>query len=312
MFTLFCSPKSFADPHINIIQTNAFKAWKLLTPEPEVLIFGNEPGTAEICQKSGFRHIPHIACNSSGTPLQSAIFKTAAGTATRPFLCYINSDIIIPQAALSAMQIIATSFIRKAFSPDEEIIQPFLAVTSRVDCNIISPLALGGSEGLEQFVKKAMDEGSVHPPSGSDLFFFPVKYSIPMPDFAIGRPCWDNWLIYYFRQQKLPVIDFSPYASLIHQNHDYRHIRGGDGKSFDGKEADENMTVLGSTRYLFTLFDCTHVMQKNGAMRKPLSVRYVIRRLRAVAAMHPMLWALVEICLKPLCQAVETMLRVGK
>ena len=31
-----------------------------------------------------------------------------------------------------------------------------------------------------------------------------------MPDFAIGRAGWDNWMIYHARQQGWPVIDGTP------------------------------------------------------------------------------------------------------
>ena len=37
----------------------------------------------------------------------------------------------------------------------------------------------------------------------------------------IGRPGYDNWLIWYARRNFIPVIDLSKEVSVIHQNHHF-------------------------------------------------------------------------------------------
>ena len=45
--TIFSTPKSFSDPHINMIQRNAIRSWKQLGDVVEVLLIGDEPGLRE-------------------------------------------------------------------------------------------------------------------------------------------------------------------------------------------------------------------------------------------------------------------------
>jgi len=45
--TIFTAPKPFSDPHINIIQRNAVRSWKMLGPDAEVLLIGDENGIKE-------------------------------------------------------------------------------------------------------------------------------------------------------------------------------------------------------------------------------------------------------------------------
>ena len=42
-----------------------------------------------------------------------------------------------------------------------------------------------------------------------------------IPDFVIGRPGYDNWLIWYARRNFIPVIDISKEIEVIHQTHHY-------------------------------------------------------------------------------------------
>ena len=45
-----------------------------------------------------------------------------------------------------------------------------------------------------------------------------------IPQFALGRWYWDQWLVYRARRLGGALIDASACVMAIHQNHDYRHI----------------------------------------------------------------------------------------
>lgn len=62
MLTIFSCPKPFRG-HINIIQRNAIRSWTLLQARPEIILIGNEEGTAEVCKEFGLRHIPDVERN---------------------------------------------------------------------------------------------------------------------------------------------------------------------------------------------------------------------------------------------------------
>ena len=67
MLTLFAIPKQFHG-YSGVIQRNAVKSWTLLRPPPEIILFGDEDGTAEAVKEFGIRHIPKVARNEYGTP----------------------------------------------------------------------------------------------------------------------------------------------------------------------------------------------------------------------------------------------------
>ena len=57
--TIFTTPKKF-DGHIGVIQRNAVASWTRMSPRPEVILFGTEPGTAEAAAEFGLRHISGV------------------------------------------------------------------------------------------------------------------------------------------------------------------------------------------------------------------------------------------------------------
>jgi len=65
MLTLFTTAKPFRG-HSGIIQCNALKSWTLLHPDIEIILFGDDEGTAEVCAEYGLRHETHVERHESG------------------------------------------------------------------------------------------------------------------------------------------------------------------------------------------------------------------------------------------------------
>ena len=98
-----------------------------------------------------------------------------------------------------------------------------------------------------------------------------------MPDFAIGRAGWDNWMIYHARRQGWQVIDGTPDLALIHQNHDYSHLPGGK-PHYTLAESDRNIALAGGPQNLYLVLDANRQL-RNGAIRPPRAS--LLRLLRA-------------------------------
>ena len=97
----------------------------------------------------------------------------------------------------------------------------------------------------------------MHRPAGSDFFLFPRGCYAEVPDFAIGRAGWDNWMIYEARRQRWPVIDCTPSVMIVHQNHDYRHLPNGQAH-YTLPETDENIRLAGGQATIrYTIVDAT-------------------------------------------------------
>lgn len=94
MLTIFATPKPFRG-HEGVIQRNAIGSWVPLHPECEVLLFGDEPGAAEIAQELGVRHVPGVRRSEFGTKRLDHIFARAQEMARHDILCHANCDIIL-------------------------------------------------------------------------------------------------------------------------------------------------------------------------------------------------------------------------
>ncbi len=217
--------------HNAIIQNNALDNWACL-PGVSVILLGNDPGSAEAARERGFQHIPEIAVSEYGTPLLSAMFTAAQAAATTPFVSYINGDILLPVDFAVTVSALGEYF------------EKFLMVGERWDVDIVAPLPVGSAAGdttalLREYKGKRQD------PTGIDYFAFPTGLVTYMPEFRIGRPGWDNWLIWKTKRLGIPVVDVSSTLTVLHQNHGYRHVPGGNGRSWDGSpEAAQNRDIL--------------------------------------------------------------------
>jgi len=254
MLTVFSIPKPFKG-HIGTIQRNAITSWTLLRPRPEIILFGNDEGTAALAQELGLRHVPEIACNEYGTPLLGDLFRQAGRNADSKYMCYVNADILL------------VSDFARALPWVWERQPRFLIVSKRINLSVTEPLAF--EAGWEEAVKAHSRESGV--PAGHtaiDIFVFPKGTYPHVPDFGVGRLWFDQWLIKAAKESGIPVIDLSRVAPLFHQNHDYNHVAGGSDWIWKGKEAEHNLRLYNAAPHAFTLLDATHELMPDGTIRR--------------------------------------------
>jgi hypothetical protein len=140
-------------------------------------------------------------------------------------------------------------------------------VSKRINLDVPEPLEF--QPGWEETLKlRARTTGVPEHYSGIDVFFFPKDMYPAVPDFAIGRPWFDHWLIKAARLQDLPVIDASRIAPLFHQRHDYNHVPGGADQVRFGTEAKHNFQLYGGVEHAYTLLDVTHEIAPSGSIRR--------------------------------------------
>jgi len=272
--TLFSAPKPFTDPHIAVIQRNAVQSWTLL-PDVEIILLGEEAGLAQAAGELGVTHIPGVARNQNGTPLISSMFKQARAYSSSELLCIINADMILMPDFLEAAQ-----SCRSRFRGNH-----FVMVSQRWDLDITKPIEFrqGWNTDLRDQTRA---QGRLHRPAGSDFFLFPLSAYLEIPDFAIGRAGWDNWMIYKARTERWPVIDCTPSVMIVHQNHDYSHLPGGKSH-YEHPDTNENIRLAGGPANIrYTILDSTHQLVDGKLERprpsRPRFWRRVERFLRAI------------------------------
>lgn len=261
--TLFTAPKSFKDPHISVIQTNALKSWQALGDQVEIIVLGADEGVAEKTTELGIRNIPQVACNEKGTPLISSMLEMARQNSDSPYLCIVNTDIILFPDLLLAMENAAKRLER------------FLIIGQRWDMDVTRELP-AGNDNFALFKQEVFRKGKLHPPMGSDYFLFPRECYQHIPDLAIGRAGWDNWFIFKSRFEGWPVIDATQDVTIVHQSHDYRHLPGGQ-PHYRLPETRENVVRGGGEHTIFTIADAQYDLKDGNLVRKPISLKRMMR-----------------------------------
>ena len=275
MLTIFATPKPFRG-HSAIIQRNAIRSWTLLRPACEIILMGDEDGTAEISAEFGLRHVPDVARNTFGTPLVSDLFKQAQQLSVRNILCYVNSDIILMSDFIQAIQRVVD---RKS---------QFLLAGQRwgLDVNELLEFRTGWEEVLRT---QARQDGKLDPPYAMDFFVFPRGLLGEIPPFAVGRPRWDNWILYQARSIPVPLIDATPVVMAVHQNHDHSHLPQGEDSFIYGDEALANDDLAGGALHRFQLADATHLLTPQKLRATYYDRKYLARHLHTLPIVHPSL-----------------------
>ncbi|MCX6055495.1 MAG: hypothetical protein NTZ74_11395 [Chloroflexi bacterium] len=265
LLTIFSAPKPFTNLSAATIQRNAIRSWMEMGAEVEVILLGEEEGLSDVAKSLGVCHVGGIRRNSSGTPMVSSLFDAARNVSTSPLLAYVNADILLFQDFFdTSLRIFAEN-------------KRFLQVGQRWDLAIPSDLDFSGG-WQEKLKRDCKSRGVLHKPRGSDYFIFPRPCFQDIPDFAIGRAGWDNWMIYKSRVEGWKTIDSTDGIFAIHQEHDYSHLP--EGKShYHLPETDENIRLAGGKRAIFMLGDATWVYQQGQLHRVRWSWRKFLREI---------------------------------
>lgn len=258
MITLLTCPKPFRG-HIHTIQRNAVQSWKLLRPEPEIILIGNEEGVPEVTKEFNCRHISEMERNEFGTPLLNSIFSNAERKAANGLICFINADIILLNDFTPAIE----SVLR--FQPS------CLMVGRRWNLDVREPISFRSNweNNLRDMVRK---EGKIEIPNAMDFFIYPKGLFGHLPPFALGRTMYDNWLVSQARLKGIPVIDLTDMVTVIHQNHDYSHA-GGKITLAKGREAKRNRELAGGYLFACTVWDADYKLTREGVIRRSILYR---------------------------------------
>lgn len=265
--TLFATPKRF-DGHIGVIQRNAIQSWTRMSPRPEIILFGHEPGTAEAAAEFGLRHIANVKCNQWGTPLISDLFGQAEKLGRGQIVSYVNSDIILLGDFAQALRRVA------------EWSGNFLMVGRRTDLDIKDAIDFE-ADWVTDVRRRADRKGKLQIARSIDYFAFSRGLYPSIPALAIGRFWWDNWLLWKARSLGAQVVDATRDALVIHQNHDYSHTAYGPSKEemMASEECILNARLTCEEnpgdyeqgffwRYAYTIDDATHRLTSGGEIEK--------------------------------------------
>lgn len=251
MLTLFTTAKPFSG-HFNVIQRNALKSWKLLHPDVEVILFGDDEGYAEAARDLALRHEPDVGRNEFGTILISSMFEKAQAIAKHGLLCYANCDIVLLPDFAAALHRV------------KEKQRLFLMIGRRWDMEISKPLGFERVGWDRELRERALRTGRRRTADWVDYFAFSRgTYGEDIPEFAVGRTCWDNWLVWKATASGHAVVDVSPVVVTVHQNHDYSHHPRGAMGVWSGEEMARNFRLTEGVSHLHTIDHAAYRLTEN-------------------------------------------------
>jgi len=239
LITIFAIPKPF-DTNTDLIQRNAINSWSRLGSEVEVLLIGDETGIAETAAELEVGHVGGIEFNQHGTPLVSSAFQIAHRETRSPFLVYCNCDVILMPDFLAAIKTLVA----------DESCRELVAFGRRTDLKLEQEIDFDQQQQVEQLLRDCDREGTPVSNACKEYFIFNRGLYADVPKFAIGRGNWDNWMIHFAKEQKIPAISLSDVARVIHQEHDYSHTPTSASARrlhcyVSGEEARENLQLAG-------------------------------------------------------------------
>ena len=262
--TIFTAPKPFTNPHINIIQRNALAAWTRLA-DVDVLLIGDEPGIPETAREFGVKNVPQVMRDDKGIPLVSSVMEIGHANSYSPLLCFANTDMILMSDLMQATRQV------------NEQSQDFLMVGQRWDLDLTEPYDF--SEDWEERLRgQVAKNGVYHSPWGIDFFIFPRHLYTKVPDFTIGRPAWDNWMVYHARSTWGLAIDITRDVTIIHQNHDYSHLPG-NKPPYGSEVAKSNLAKAGGRKHTFNILDTNRELFQGRIVRPEFRLVRILRRL---------------------------------
>jgi hypothetical protein len=239
--TLFTIPKAFRG-HAGMIQANAVESWTRLGSNVQVVLCGDELGVREVCSEKAICQLADLQSNQWGTPLLSDAFRRVPVIAPQatPYFAYTNSDIIFVDGFNELINLLPSLGLDR-----------FLMIGRRTDVDIDEPIDFSQPNWRAELRELALSQGRLAPVVCKDFFLFPSGMYQEIPDFAVGRGNWDNWMVANALANSIPVIDVTQALLALHQNHDHEHVRGGKRSAYlTGKEARSNAKLGGGSHVI--------------------------------------------------------------
>lgn len=289
MLTFFTTAKPFVG-HSAIIQRNALESWRRLDPNIDIILLGDDPGTAEVCRELNLRYEPKIERKENGTKTVRSVFGQAQQMARHEYVCYCNCDIILTADFVCAFQTVRSRF------------EGFLMVGRRWDLDVTQPLDFSQADWQKLLVDRAQREGFQRLHYNIDYLVFPRGLYSEFPDLVIGRNHWDQWLVWKAAAESLPVVDASKSVCAVHQNHDYAYHPQGMAGVWNDEATKANFRAAGGRRHLHTIEDATYFLGPAGirpnrfswlapAKRRVRAAGQAVRAFFRTRLWHPLLHA---------------------
>lgn len=262
-------PKQFKSPWAEL-QTRAIESWKAVAMESEVCIVGPQSDIETLPE--GLADYAVIAKENelSSLPLFGDIMEEAYRCSDADLFCYLNSDIIVPK-----------NFGQYCL---DQLDHNFLMIGSRWDMaeDAEYPDRLD-IETLHRYLAHNLRIGKValHRPTGIDYFIFRKGTFDAIKPLIVGRGGYDAALIAFCLRSGIQLVDSTELYPILHQFHDYSHIKGSKKRVMQGEDASYNRKAHDIEHSGPIILDASFILLDGQLLKSPWRCGY-LRRLELI------------------------------
>lgn len=250
-------PKQFVSPWAEI-QERAIRSWLAVDVESEVCLVA-PASDIETVPEGLVRHAIVAKENAiSKLPFFQDIMEAAYEVSDADVFCYLNCDIILPSN----------------FGGPElaQLSGKFMVIGSRWDVmeDVLYPDDTSES-GIVDFLKTHVSRGEVllHAPTGIDYFMFPRGLFNQLRPLVVGRGGYDSALLAFCMRQKIQMVDATESYPILHQFHDYSHVKGAKQQVFLGGDAEYNLLEHDVLRSRPIVLDADYALREGQLVSGP-------------------------------------------
>ena len=183
------------------------KNWLSLRPYLIPVVFTNESTIANECRRQGFDVLPVRVTAAGGIPVLKYMYEDTMNTYSSSFYGYSNSDILFSETLIQTLSWILNTSIN--------FTNPIMIVGKRTN---VSRLKLNDTLSWKKFHAVALCRGVVFAGKAEDYFITSRSYPWnDIPEVVIGRPAYDNWIVYNARKNNHTLIDATKTLLAVHQ-----------------------------------------------------------------------------------------------
>ena len=282
MITVLASPKRFIDS-TKTLQDNAINSWIKQFGKENICLFGDNE-TKENSDRIGVNY-DRPETNESGLPLINSIFNIARNRFSTEYFLFINSDIILLSDLKNSVEMLSKRFM-----------DGFLLIGRRTNLDVKEIINFSNKNIECELREQASRNGKLVDLTSIDYFLFPHDSFKEIPPLRVGRAGYDNIIIFWAKKhEKIAVVDGTKSILAIHQNHNYGHVNGGKNEVYLGREAKENIAMVGNNERLFFINESDYKIAnekiiKNHGPKYYMSKRYLFN---VLPAMYPIFYPLI-------------------
>ena len=190
---------------------NTLYNWNSMKPYVQPILFTNEERLRKEAKMKGWTVMPvHATGTKQKVPILKIMFEVAMEISSSTFYAYANGDILFTDTLIHTLLSLANSDIMK---DDRE--QPILIVGRRTNVYNVTKKEAETWFDIQNVTKT---RGKLFKADAEDYFITTRDYPwYSLPDVVIGRPAYDNWLVWNAGRLKHLRIDATNTLLALHQ-----------------------------------------------------------------------------------------------